>query len=245
MFLATLEGEPTSGDKKLLSSSHVAIVTVNREERRGVWSPTEISASKVFKGNWRPKILIAIPQEKDGLKIGRQYLVYASERIVNDALTICAYWEDVILLEPSSVAQTSDRIGHIVKVHRDAIAAALQHTSLDFARDNRVVENLALLFRPSTQREAVHGLLALPPSADRVLALYVYDTRPIPRSFFSPDETIKFDASPVVVCQTVQEVVVWVLGMRQRQHFGAFDEASSECRMAIADAWFYWVVAAK
>jgi hypothetical protein len=84
----------------------------------------------------------------------------------------------------------------------------------------------------------------MPEKANRALAMHVYDIRPIPRNMLSPDEPIVFHSSAVADCRCVQEVVVWILGLRLNRAFGRVSDAPTiDARMAIADAWFYWVMA--
>jgi len=247
LTIASAAGRSGPEAVKLLSASHVALVTVqDGGQSRGKWNPVDISIDQQIKGEWRAGISVWIPEGTEGLKSGGKYLVFCSEKTTRDrGVTLFAYWEDVIAVRGSESAMVLDRVSRIAQEQRDALSQALKTTMLKPPPDGDVSQILAMLFQADTQREAVRLLLALPEEANRALAMHVYDTRPIPRNLLSPDAPIVFHSSPVIEGRCVQEIAAWVLGLRMSRSFGAFDEASVEKRMAIADAWFYWVMAEK
>jgi hypothetical protein len=245
VFVAATAAVRSDEPRKLLAASHVAVVTVrDGGERRGTWAPIVIAMDRSIKGAWTTKVHVWIPEGSAGLREGEKYVMYCSENATRErGITLWAHWEDVIPIVKERPSEVADRLDRIVRQQSDTLRAALERVEMEPALKADVAKVLLLLFHRDTQRDAVRRLLALPRDADRALAMHVYDVRPIPRSLLSPDEPITFHVSAVSDCECIQDVVVWVLGLRTHEYFGYLSEASIDKRKAVADAWFYWVVA--
>lgn len=228
----------------VLSASHVALVKVREiGERRAGYDLIEVSVEKTIKGQLFGATLSMSPIEgEDTLKKGERYVVFCYEYATGSGVTLYARQSEVIPMTKEESARV-ERLVRIAQEQRDGLAWALQTTMTKPPPTGEVPDILALLFNEETQREAVRRLLALPEDANRALAMHVHDTRPIPKKMLSPDDPIVFHESPVATCGCIQDVVVWILGLRMKQSFGGLAEASFAARTAIADAWFYWVMA--
>ena len=236
--------------EKILSASHVAVVAIRDVgERHALWDPIDVSIIERLKGDWEfgARVFVRVTEGSDGLKKGSKYLIFCSAaNLPERGIALCTREKEVVPADNETSSVVIDRLRRIAADQHDALKQALRSTMLDPPMSGEVPKVLTLLFDEATQRTAIQRLIALPQEANKALAMHVYDTRPIPKKLLSPDEPITFHTSPVAECQCVQDVVIWILGIRMRQSFGYLSESPSfASRMAISDAWFYWVMAEK
>lgn len=245
---STLCARPES--ERLLASSHVAVVTVMEEVvGRGAWEDVQLKVYRGIKGDWTamsgepsPKVSLHVPKDAV-VKEGSKYLIFCAENATRyRGFRIHGYWENVFPVDDAEAKDVSTRLSNLARCQREELETALAAASRQRRSDGEVARLLALLFDRDTQHEAVTKLIALPAAADRELVMFVHDTRPIPRALLSPDVPITFHQSPVADCESIQDAVVWLLGLRKAQSFGSLTEASSARRTAVANAWFYWLV---
>jgi hypothetical protein len=243
VMVAPTAAAERSNAERLLAASHVALVTI-RDEVEGAdgWRDVAVRVDKRVKGEWTSTVSMWIPQGT-ALSQGSKLVLFCSENATRyRGFRLYAYWEDVVRIQESSAKDFVTILTQLAEGQRTELRAAFAATMRIGGPVGEVPKVLALLFHEDTQREGLNRLLALPKEADREIAMHVYDTRPIPRALFSPDDPIVFHSSPVADCQSIQDVVVWVLGLRTMRSFGAMSEASPEKRTSISDAWFYSLI---